>query len=205
MVAVRFLNVSLEFAAMTSDGVLRLCRFSSLPRRQAPSNNTYELIKLTSLQTFEELNNQLRLRQINLRGSTCLQTRQQSSQLESAADSLQILWPKRILMKVASAKSSSSAPSMDRFFAECELSIVRVFPSCHPMVRRDFTPIVQSNVLPSEFRDLVPAAEGEVAGQVQMRCERYCYFVDRLVSAPGQLASTNQNNYWISYYDFATD
>ena len=54
--SVKFLNVSLMFALMTSDGVLKVNRFSPLPRKQGDSNNLFEVVKLASVQTFEELN-----------------------------------------------------------------------------------------------------------------------------------------------------
>lgn len=73
VVALRFLDVSLTLAMMTSDGILKLCRLSPLSRRLPGSNNQYELISLSSMQTFEQLNNQLKLRQIGLRSSICLQ------------------------------------------------------------------------------------------------------------------------------------
>ena len=55
--AVKFLSVSLVFVIMTSDGVLRLNRFRALSRRQGDSKNTFEVEKLASVQSFEELNN----------------------------------------------------------------------------------------------------------------------------------------------------
>ena len=54
--AVKFLSVSLVFAIMTSDGVLRLSRFRPMAIRQGDSNNTFEVEKLASMQSFEELN-----------------------------------------------------------------------------------------------------------------------------------------------------
>ena len=62
------LNTCLEFAVLTSDGVLKLCQFQPL-RKQVDSNNSYTIIKKASLQTFEELNNQMKMRSIHLRGS----------------------------------------------------------------------------------------------------------------------------------------
>ena len=44
--AVKFLNVSLVFAIMTSDGMLKLCRFRDLAQRQADSNNKYDIEEL---------------------------------------------------------------------------------------------------------------------------------------------------------------
>ena len=83
-----------------------------------------------------------------------MQNHQRSAMLESAADTIQVLWPKRVLMKVNSAatqaaKSSNTNSSNDRLFAECELSIVRLEPSFHSIVKRDLTPLVFSNVLPT--------------------------------------------------------
>ena len=70
--ALRFLDVSLNAAMMTSDGVLKLIRFTPLPRRQRDSNNRYEITSLSTMQTFEQLNSQLKLRSISLRSSICL-------------------------------------------------------------------------------------------------------------------------------------
>ena len=42
------LNTCLEFAVLTSDGVLKLCQFQPL-RKQADSNNSYTIIKKASL------------------------------------------------------------------------------------------------------------------------------------------------------------
>ena len=72
MAAVKFLNVSLTFAVISSDGVLRICRFCPLSRKVGDSRNLYEVVKLANVQSFEELNSQLKLRQINLRGSVIL-------------------------------------------------------------------------------------------------------------------------------------
>ena len=87
----------------------------------------------------------------------------------------------------------------DKFFAECELQIHRVFPSFHPMIKRDYTPIVFSNVLPMQFKDFVPQPDPET-GSVQMHCERHCFFIDKIM---------NQNSagfkFWLSAYDYATD
>ena len=83
MAAVKFLNVSLVFAVISSDGVLKICRFRQLAQRQGDSNNTYEIEKLASVQSFEELNSQLKLRRIHMRGSMAMQTHAQSSVLES--------------------------------------------------------------------------------------------------------------------------
>ena len=44
----------------------------------------------------------------------------------------------------------------DKFFAENELQIHRVFHSFHPIVKREYTPLVLSNVLPMQFKDFVP-------------------------------------------------
>ena len=69
--AIKWLRISLQFAAITSDGVLKLCQFSPI-RRQADSNNVYQVVRQASVQTFEELNNQLKFRQIFLRGSSII-------------------------------------------------------------------------------------------------------------------------------------
>ena len=66
--ALKMLNTSLDFAILTSDGVLKLCQFQPC-RKHPDSNNTYKIIKKASLQTFEELNNQMKMRSIHLRGS----------------------------------------------------------------------------------------------------------------------------------------
>ena len=58
VVAVNFINISLIFAIMTSDGLLKICRFRPLTQRQADSKNTYEVENLAQVQSsFEELNN----------------------------------------------------------------------------------------------------------------------------------------------------
>jgi hypothetical protein len=67
------------------------------------------------------------------------------------------------------------------------------------MVKRDFTPIVLSNVLPMQFRDFVPHPDPET-GTVEMSCERHCFFIDQI---GGQSSQRPQN--WISVYDFAKD
>ena len=85
----------------------------------------------------------------------------------------------------SSMKSSGSASGDDRFFAECELSIVRLTPGFHAMVKRDLTPVVLSNVLPMQVSDLVPSAADDSDTHAEMNCERYCYFIDRLPSGPG--------------------
>ena len=54
--SVKFLNASLMFAIMSSEGVLKVNRFSPLARKQGDSNNVFEIVKLASVQTFEELN-----------------------------------------------------------------------------------------------------------------------------------------------------
>lgn len=54
--AIKFLNVSLNFALISSDGVLRICRFCPLSRKVGESNNLFEVVKLANVQSFEELN-----------------------------------------------------------------------------------------------------------------------------------------------------
>ena len=65
---------------------------------------------------------------------------------------IQVLWPNRILMKVNNKREANE----DKFFAENELQIHRVFHSFHPIVKREYTPLVLSNVLPMQFKDFVP-------------------------------------------------
>lgn len=102
-------------------------------------------------------------------------------------------------------KINSNAPGEDRFFAECELQVLRIQASLHPIVKRDFTPIIVSNVLPMQFKDLVPQPEDEMTTHVEMHTERYCYFVDRRPAGRGQLSNSSILKQWISVYDYSTD
>lgn len=121
-------------------------------------------------------------------------------------------------MKVSNSAPTTVSPSKngsraantnleDRFSADYDLFIVRVTPGFHTIVKRNSTPLVLSNVLPIQFRDLVPSPSGnsELEAGVEMTCERLCFFIDRLPSGPGQLPCTSQLNCWLSCYDYATD
>lgn len=72
-----------------------------------------------------------------------MQTHAQGSLLESSFGTIQILWPNRILMKANNRRANE-----DKYFAEFELQIHKLFHSFHPIVKREYTPIVLSNVLP---------------------------------------------------------
>ena len=83
-------------------------------------------------------------------------------------------------------------------------------PGFHTFVKRNLTPIVLSNVLPMQFKDFVPNPnddlDADAAGSlVEMKCERFCFFIDRLPSGQGQLPSTFQLCQWLSCYDYATN
>ena len=76
-------------------------------------------------------------------------------------------------------KVNNKRQNEEKFFAECELQIHRIFNSFHPIVKREYTPIVLSNVLPMQFKDFVPQPDSET-GHVEMHCERYCFFIDKI-------------------------
>ena len=96
-------------------------------------------------------------------------------------------------------KAKNTRNNEEKYFAEFELRILKVLHSFHPIVKREYTPIVLSNVLPMQFKDFVPKPDADT-GQVEMHCERNCYFIDK-IKAP----NSSSYKYWISVYDYSTD
>ena len=85
------------------------------------------------------------------------------------------------------SKATANVNMEDRFSADYDLYIIRVTPGFHTIVKRNSTPLVLSNVLPSQFRDFVPSPCGnnDYEAGVEMTCERFCFFIDRVPSGPG--------------------
>ena len=53
-----------------------------------------------------------------------------------------------------------------------------------------------------QFKDFVPQPDPET-GLVEMRCERYCFFIDKIKAANQPNAASFK--YWICLYDYVTD